>query len=317
MDWKDREKMHYLTDTLWQQHLLSESSKMWAERQEQTRQQKMEQELLEKQQKWNDQLEQFCDMIHDGTTNLVHLLSTLSAPCLRAFSPSDLLAMEELMPLFPIAEVLSLQGEIGPEQQCFLRDYLNIYQPRYNLGQFTKAAIEREGVYSEWYSLTGLSETYCGQIWHTLIELICRQRTPESMQTVVNLLGQILYPFWFLECLDMDAAELRYQRIIANLNIHAANDQTQPYLHTLMLLQLELSKAFGGEATDYIPCLARNPDYSIPGESILQYTVYRATPLDGIVFPRTYLARKIASPGPDKIWEVSPDHLEPTVFFSE
>lgn len=247
---------------------------------------------------------------------MTQLLSDLSAPCRLAFDPADLRAMEELMPLFPMAEVLSLQGEIGPEQQAFLRDYLNRHQPRYNLAQFTRAAIDREGVYDQWNALAGLSPTHCGQIWHTLIELLYRRWSPNVGQEIVDCLGQIVQYFWSLECSDIDAAQVRYENMNADLNTYIGNDPNQPYLHTVIRLQEELSNAYGGEMTDYIPCLVREATCSIPGESVLQYTVHRTTPLDGVPFPRTYLVREIAAPGPDKIWELSPDH-QPTVFFSE
>ena len=105
--------------------------------------------------------------------------------------------LKELVPMFPIAEILSLQGCIGPTQEKFLRDYINIHQSRYNLKQFLTAAIEREGRYPEWNALCGLDETHCGQIWHTLIEILCRLHDPEKFQQVCDHLGSILYHFWF------------------------------------------------------------------------------------------------------------------------
>ena len=48
-------------------------------------------------------------------------------------------ALKELAPMFPIAEILSLQGCIGPTQEEYLRDYINIHQSRYNLKQFLTA----------------------------------------------------------------------------------------------------------------------------------------------------------------------------------
>lgn len=320
MDWKDRQSMDHLADTLLRHSIIdscmddiAKQREEKRQREEEERRQKLREEL---QQKQENLLQQCRDEIEINASMITQILSDLSTPCQRAFAPADLHAVEELMPLFPMAEVLSLQGEIGPEQQAFLRDYLNRHQPRYNLAQFTRAAIDREGVYDQWNTLAGLSPTHCGQIWHTLIELVCRRRSADAMQGIIDCLGQILYLFWLLESTDTDAADVRYESIIENSNNHAASDQRHPPLHAVILLQVELSKAYGGEISDYIPCLVQEPTCSIPGESVLQYTVHRATPLDGVSFPRAYLVRETTYPNPDKIWELSPDH-QPTVFFSE
>lgn len=320
MDWKDRQRINHLTNTLLCHSIIAHTSSEVEKQREEKRQREEEehrQKLREElQQKLTGLLQECCDEIEAGVSQMTQLLSDLSAPCRLAFDPADLRAMEELMPLFPMAEVLSLQGEIGPEQQAFLRDYLNRHQPRYNLAQFTRAAIDREGVYDQWNALAGLSPTHCGQIWHTLIELLYRQQASDIGQGIVDCIGQIIQHFWLLESTDTDAAEVRYENINDNLNAYMDSDPDQPYLHTVLRLQLELAQAYGGEIADYIPCLVREATCSIPGESVLQYTVHRTTPLDGVSFPRTYLVREIAAPGPDKIWELSPDH-QPTVFFSE
>ena len=320
MDWKDRHKMDYLANTLLRNSIIAHSASVEEKRREEKRQQKEAERRRkaeeERRQQREDLLQQCRTMIEDNVTHLTQLLSELSTSCRLAFDPADLRAMEELMPLFPMAEALSLQGEIGPEQQAFLRDYLNRHQPRYNLAQFTRAAIDREGVYDQWNALAGLSPTHCGQIWHTWIELVYRQQALDVAQEIVDCLGQILECFWLLESLETDPAQVCYDNINANLNAYMDSYSDQPYLHTVLRLQYELSQAYGGERPDYIPCLVREATCSIPGESVLQYTVHRTTPLDGVSFPRTYLVREIAAPGPDKIWELSPDH-QPTVFFSE
>lgn len=320
MDWKDRHKMDYLANTLLRNSIIAHSASVEEKRREEKRQQKEAERRRkaeeERRQQREDLLQQCRTMIEDNVTHLTQLLSELSTSCRLAFDPADLRAMEELMPLFPMAEVLSLQGEIGPEQQAFLRDYLNRHQPRYNLAQFTRAAIDREGVYDQWNALAGLSPTHCGQIWHTVIELVYRRWSPDVMQEIVDCISGILVPFWCMEFPSTDDEEILFGNIVDNLNSHSDSDQDQPHLHAVLLLQYELSQAYGGERPDYIPCLVREATCSVPGESVLQYTVHRTTPLDGVSFPRTYLVREIAAPGPDKIWELSPDH-QPTVFFSE
>lgn len=169
------------------------------------------------QQKQAETISTYRSEIFQAMFALDSLLSDLSFSNILAMEQKDLTDLEELAPLFPIAEILSMQGYISPEQRLFLQDYINFKSPRFNLGQFTKAAIGREGVYPQWHALTGLDSTYCGQIWHTLIELICRQRAPEVMQQAVDLLGKILYLFWFFACTDMEPAQIRYKKIISNL----------------------------------------------------------------------------------------------------
>ncbi len=99
-----------------------------------------------------------------GVINLRNLLTDLYLPVLLAFEPDDFDTLKELAPLFSMAEILSLQGDIGAKQRSYLQDHINNYQPRYNLGQFITAAVNREGIYPEWNDLTGLDEKHCGKI---------------------------------------------------------------------------------------------------------------------------------------------------------
>lgn len=221
---------------------------------------------------------------------------------------------QELIPLFPIAEILSMQGYVGTEQQIFLRDYLNASQTRYNLHQFVTAAVERRGVYAEWCTLTSLDPDHCGQVWHTLIEAICRLRRPELIQEIVDALGAILYHFYFLDNADMEPAKICYTRIIEGINFHAERDQKLPYLHAVMLLQMELSTIEGGLAQDYEPILE---DESLDMDGVKGYCFWvKKTGEPG--FHRRFAVRECFDPGkqPDLIWELH--HNTPhTVFFSE
>ena len=267
------------------------------------------------QQKQAETISTYRSEIFQAMFALDSLLSDLSFSNILAMEQKDLTDLEELAPLFPIAEILSMQGYISPEQRLFLQDYINFKSPRFNLGQFTKAAIGREGVYPQWHALTGLDSTYCGQIWHTLIELIYRQRAPEVMQQAVDLLGKILYLFWFFACTDMEPAQIRYKKIISNLNIHAERDQKDPYLHAVMLLQIELAKKYGGTESDFIPCLDSDSSYNMDGRVGFDFSVYRK---DDSSFIHFYAVRKRDTPGePDLIWELPAGKGAPSIFFSE
>lgn len=223
--------------------------------------------------------------------------------------------LKELILLFPMAEILSLQGFAGPVQEQYLRNHINIHQPRYNLKQFLTASIDRESIYPEWNALCGLSETHCGEIWHTLIEIICRLRTPEKFQETANHLGAILYHFWFLDHSDMEPAQIRYQNILSNLNMYAARDQDLPYLHAVMFLQRVLSEKYGGELPDYFPKLTSDQPYPMDGTEGFLFEVRRK---DDFNFRGTFAVRKTEEPHDcDLVWEISPRGGSPTVLFSE
>lgn len=223
--------------------------------------------------------------------------------------------LKELILLFPMAEILSLQGCVGPTQEQYLRNHINIHQPRYNLKQFLTASIDRESIYPEWNALCGLSETHCGEIWHTLIEIICRLRTPEKYQEIANHLGVILYHFWFLDHSDMEPAQIRYQNILSNLNMYAASDQDLPYLHAVMFLQRVLSEKYGGELPDYLPKLTSDQPYPMDGTEGFLFEVQRQ---DDFKFHGTFAVRKTEDPhNCDLVWKVFPRGGPPIVLFSE
>lgn len=253
--------------------------------------------------------------ISEAVFNLSLLLNELALSQFLAIEEKKLDDLRELAPLFPMAEILSLQGFAGPSQEDFLRDYFNIHSPRYNLRQFLAASIERESVYPEWYALCGLDETHFGQIWHTLTEIICRRREPERLQEITNFLGTILYHFWLLEYSDIDAARIRFQFIIGNLTKHGNDIQNLPYLHAVMLLQRELSRKFGGKMSDYLPQLESTEPFPMDGAEGLVFIAHHDC--DYGVQP-LYAVRKINSPDdPDLIWKLSDKNRTPTVFYSE
>lgn len=257
-----------------------------------------------------------CMELDQAIYDLGKFLSDLCFAHSLSIKQADLDQLQELAPLFPMAEVLSMQGNIGTNQKQFLQSYLNIYPSRYNIAQFTNAAIHRTGMYPKWRTLAGLDENHCGSIWHTVIELICRQRDPQLLQRLVDLLGTIFYRFWLLENATMSLAEVRYGRIISHFNRYAQEDQQTPYLHAVMLLQAQLAEVFGGTEADFEPC----PDEEnfleeIDSEPCLNFTVHRN---DTVGFLHFYAVRIRNSPkSKDLIWELPPVGHEPVVFFKE
>lgn len=268
-----------------------------------------------KRQERADTVSAYRSELSDAALTLSSLLSDLAFSQTLTMEQQELTALEELAPLFPMAEILSMQGYIGSEQRLFLQDYFNLTHSRYHLGQFTDSVIYRAGAYPEWYALAGLEQTHCGQIWHTFIELICRQRDPETMQRVVDLLGRILYNFWLLECANIIPAQTRWQTIISNLNRYAESDQKLPYLHAVMLLQSELAKKYAGLEADFLPQLDPESVSDMDGAVGLHFSVYRK---DDPKFIHFYAVRQRTSPGePDLIWELPAGGGAPVVFFSE
>ena len=253
--------------------------------------------------------------LNNGIFKLDEILSDLSFTNMLPMEQQDLDDLQELAPLLPMAEILSLQGYVGIEQQYFLRDYLNLKRPRYNLGQFTDIAVKRGTGYSQWRELAELDNEHCGKIWHTLIEEICRQRTPEIMQQVVDCIGAILHQFWFLENDDMMPAQLRYQNFISGLNIFAESDQQEPYLHAVMLLQSEMAKQYGGTEKDYTPWLDADSVRDMDGKAGFEFSVHKEGDTS---FIRFYAVRKREKRGdPDLIWELPAGGGEPVVILSE
>lgn len=251
--------------------------------------------------------------LSDEIHTLETILCDLSSSCTMSMEQRDLTNLKELVPLFPLAEILSLQGYIGIEQEAYLQVFFATSTGRYSLDQFKKLAIERMGRDSEWNCLAELNGSFCGQIWQTLIELLCRQRTPELLQQMVNAIGTILYHFRFLENTETLFVQTRYQEIINALNFHANECQKTGYLHAVMLLQDKLSETNGGSATDFEPRLNSEEPLLINGETTLSFSVYGKEH-----FLRFYAVRKIRSPDEfDFIWELPAGGTSPEPFFAE
>lgn len=253
--------------------------------------------------------------ISEAMSELSDAIMSLTTDHLVALDMNDTDMVDELLPLFPLAEVLSLQGMVGEEQRAFLEDHFGIEQPRYNIAQFIKAAVEREGIYSEWENLVGLSRMHCGKVWKTLIELVCRMRAPALMQNAIDAIGKIYYHFWLMEHENIDTAQVRYSSILSFLNQHSEDIQKEPYFHAFMLLQLELAKKYGGEASEYIPCFDAEGTCDMDGVPGLCFSVHKKGEYGFIHF---YAVRERKNVGdPDLIWECPPGGKPPVVFFSE
>lgn len=223
--------------------------------------------------------------------------------------------LSELAPIAPIAGILCAQGSIGAAQSDYLTDYFNVHSSRYNLHQFTKAAVEREGVYARWHTLAALESTFCGQIWHTLIELICRSRDPQLMQKTVNMLGRILHHFSLLDQHDTASARICCGNMVSCLNTCAESDQQTPYLHAVMLLQSELAKKTGGAPQAFVPCAEEMPAFDMDGRTGAVFFVHRT---DDLHFAARYAVRDRSTPDDaDLIWQLPLDGGNPVVFFSE
>lgn len=274
---------------------------------EQRRQQKQAERLA-------DETGLHCREISAASAEVSSVLEDLFLGCGLSVEETALTDAQELIPLYPFAVVLSVQGHIGKAQEDFLRDHLARSEVRYNLHQFLVLAIERGGLYPEWDRLTALGHEQCGEVWHTMIEAICRLRRPEAMQRIVDAFGAILYHFHFLDDPSDTPIKLCYDRIISSLNAYAESDQQQPYLHAVMLLQMELAAFCGGEASDYEPCSEKTAIDMEGAVGDCFWVCKHGEPS----FHRRFAVRRCAAPGkqPDLIWEL---HFSapPTVFFSE
>lgn len=260
------------------------------------------------------EMEENTNKVSLALSELSSVLDDLFINCGLSLGDDKISSAQDLIPLYPMAEVLSAQGYVSAAQENFLRIYLIGSASRYNLHQFVTLAVERGEGYREWYNMTALEYERCGEVWHTLIEAICRLRRPEVMQSVVDAIGKILYHFHFLEEPTIDLMKLRYGHIINSLNIHAERDQRQPYLHAVMLLQTELAAAYGGVAQDYEPVPEDEP-LDMDGVQGYCFWVHKS---DVPSFHHRFAVRECSEPGkqPDLIWELH--HTEPpTVFFSE
>ena len=209
----------------------------------------------------------------------------------------------ELLPLYPIVSILSAQGHVGPLQQEWLRGYLS--DVRYNPYQLEQLAVRREGRWEEWQRLAALGDRPedCGEIWHTLPELLCRTRRPDLLQPIADALGAVTFHFHYLDYpTDGGLPEACFRRMLDSFNAVSSADgiQATPNFHTFMLLQNRLAERFGGTPEDWYPVPEGERD--MESRPCLAYSVSKREDLS---FVGHFLVAKVAggSDETDAIWK--------------
>lgn len=217
-------------------------------------------------------------------------------------SPERYQDFRELVRLYPIVSVLSAQGQVGPLQRDWLRHYL--VSERYNLYQLEQLAVRREGCWEEWERLASLEDRPedCGEIWYTLLELLCRTRRPDLLQPIVDALGAVTFRFHYLDYpADDRLPDVCFHRMLDAINSisEAGGIQATPNFHTFMLLQNRLAEQCGGAPEDWCP--VAEGEGEAEGRPCLAYAVHKR---EDRSFAGHFLAAKVAggSDKPDAIW---------------
>lgn len=175
-----------------------------------------------------------------AVSELTETISNLIMECGPIGLGPQFVEQVKLAPFYAIGEVLSAQGDIFPEQESCLKIMFANIDPIYNYAQFTEAAIHHTGVYQEYKTLAALENNECGSLWLTLFELIYRSRLTSVCQKLDDQLSLIVINFANLGIPDSPFAEIICNRILNNINYHIKAYQQTPYIHALMLLQVEL-----------------------------------------------------------------------------
>ena len=209
----------------------------------------------------------------------------------------------ELLPRYPLVSVLSAQGHVGPLQRQWLRGYLT--DVRYNPYQLEQLAVRREGRWEEWRRLAALGDCPedCGEIWYTLLELLCRTRRPDLLQPIADALGAVTFHFHYLDYpTDGDLPEACFHRMLDDFNAVSGADgiQATPYFHTFMLLQNKLAEQCGGAPEDWCPVPECEGD--MEGRICLAYSVFKRQDLTSAGH---FLVAKVSggSDNMDAIWK--------------
>lgn len=242
------------------------------------------------------------------TNAMADLTLALTVPALTAvpgIGPEQYKNLYELLPLYPIVSVLSAQGHVGPLQQTWLQSYLT--DARFNPYQLEQLAVRREGRWEEWQRLAALGEYLekCGEIWHTLPELLCRTRRPDLLQPITDALGAVTFHFHCLDYpTDSGLPEACFHRMTESFNAVSDADgiQATPYFHTFMLLQNKLAEQCGGAPEDWCP--VPEGEGETDGRPCLAYSVCKRQDL---TFAGYFLVAKVSggsdSDDKDAIWK--------------
>lgn len=213
--------------------------------------------------------------------------------------------LSALLPLFPVGEVLSLQGYIGEEQRALLQEYLSDEPDlcsKFNTGQIIRICVDREGPYQEWKELIGIDEESCGRLWQVLIEMVLRCDRADRMDEIVEYLIMIFHSFASLEGHGDDFWLPTYYQDMTYFNEHSERLQNTPYLHAVLLLQSLLAERSGGNLQDYAPKLSDDsPEMLVEDEGCYFFQVYYGEEPLSI---RTFAVRKTEGSGPDRVWEL-------------
>ena len=217
----------------------------------------------------------------------------------------------ELLPLYPIVSILSAQGHVGPLQREWLRGYLA--DVRYNPYQLEQLAVRREGRWEEWQRLAALGDRPedCGEVWYTLLELLCRTRRPDLLQPIADALGAVTFHFHYLDYpTNSGLPDDCFHRMLDGFNAVSGADgiQATPYFHTFMLLQNKLAEQYGGAPEDWCP--VPEGEGEMEGRPCLAYAVCKR---EDYSFAGHFLAAKVAGGSDDKdaIWKQTECGWEP------
>lgn len=278
-----------------------------------------EKKRREQEKKRQETIEDFTSKINDALFQLDHILVDMwCSPSAVHLDDGSFETLQELLPLFPISEALSLQADITSWQTDILLDHIALSMPRYNYGQFVEMSLRRNGAYPQWYALAGLDSSHCGQIWRTLTELFVRVRDDSMSQKIIDQIGEIFIYFAALGLSNIDFVHLRWKKFIETFN-KQANElvQKDPYINSVATLQERIAAAFGGRPEEFIPLLDDTLPFPASYGPVLKFRVRKVNDKS---FGASYAVRKFSSPSElSLIWNIpdKEDLSEPTVFFAE
>lgn len=138
----------------------------------------------------------------------------------------------------------------------------------------------------------------CGEIWYTLLELLCRPRLPDLFQPIADALGAVTFHFHYLDYpADSGLPESCFHRMIEAFNAVSEADSIQatPYFHTFMLLQNRLAERFGGAPEDWCP--VPEGEGETEGRPCLAYSVCKR---EDRSFAGHFLVAKVTGGSDDK-----------------
>lgn len=123
---------------------------------------------LRKQEKVEQQYQDFlADRRKDlgsAVAELMEIITNLVVECGPIGLDEKFVEEVKLAPFYAMGEVLSVQGEVFPEQEVALKILFANLDPIYNYAQFTEAVIRRTDIYEEYWNVVGLKKEECGTL---------------------------------------------------------------------------------------------------------------------------------------------------------